>query len=108
MVDKDSGKQSGISPRRLRLGVLFIVLWWIPFWLLAPYIASLFNSSDSAHLTGIITAIIVIVQTAMGGLGIYIVGKQVYKPIKEAPKKQAPGLVWHMIRYGKIDDSTSK
>jgi len=35
----ENAKSAAMSPLRLRVGVLFILLWLVPFWALAPAIA---------------------------------------------------------------------
>lgn len=89
-----------INPLRLRIGVLLILLWWLPFWALSPYIASAFGSSDDTHLTGIITTVIIIIQTLLGIAGMYLCGKQTAAIIKQTPKKQVPAKIWHILLHG--------
>lgn len=38
-----AGNKTGL---KLRLGVILLLLWFLPFWLLSPYIASLIDPAD--------------------------------------------------------------
>lgn len=62
----DSTNNQQLSPLRLRIGFLFIFLWWAPFWALAPYIANITGLSIS-----LTTQIIMGIQTEVGLLGVY-------------------------------------
>lgn len=87
--------QSQVSASRMRIGVVCLALWWIPFWALAPMIATSLNLKASA-----VTLAIVVVQTIIGGIGIWVAGKEVSNIIKKTPKKQVPGKVWHVLIHG--------
>ncbi len=87
-----------VSATRLRIGVVLIVLWWAPFWALSPAIAE-----ATGLKTSVVTTTIVIIQTALGALGVWVAGKQVSSIIKQTPKKQVPKKVWHVLASGKID-----
>lgn len=100
MAEQTLGSKADISPVRLRVGVLLIILWWIPFWALAPWIASQLSTGNNDHTTAVITTIIVVIQTILGGLGIYIAGRQAYQLLKDTPKKQVPRKLWTVLRHG--------
>jgi hypothetical protein len=87
-----------VSPLRLRVGVFFIFLWWVPFWAAAPAIAKYFGIDN----TGAVTFIIMAIQTIIGGIGIFIAGKQVSGIIKKLPFKKVPGTIWHVLIHGKM------
>ncbi len=89
---------TAISGARLRIGVIFIVLWWAPFWALSPAIAE-----ATGIKTSVVTTTIVIIQTIFGFLGVWVAGKQVSTITKQIPKKQVPKKVWHVLLTGKID-----
>jgi uncharacterized protein YneF (UPF0154 family) len=88
-----------ISPLKLRIGVLLIIIWWAPIWLLAPFISDIFNNSPS---TAVVTTVIVIVQTLIGLLGFYIAGKEMVGLIKHNPKKQAFKMMWYTLIHGQV------
>lgn len=87
-----------ISATRLRVGVLLILLWWLPFWMFAPAIADAFGfNSNNARL------VIMVIQTIIGIIGMWIVGKQIATIMKQTSFKQMLPKIWHILRTGKID-----
>jgi hypothetical protein len=90
------------SALRLRLGVTLILLWWIPFWALAPHIADSLSSLSNPPSVAEVTTFIVVVQTIVGILGFLVAGKVVKSIIKGAPKKQAFGDIWYILIHGRI------
>jgi uncharacterized oligopeptide transporter (OPT) family protein len=84
---------------RLRIGIGLIILWWLPFWALGPYLARLLGYSSS-HAAAVATTMIVIIQTIIGILGMFLVGKQVSGLVKGSPKRQVLPKIWHIFRYG--------
>ena len=78
-------KTEEVSASRLRIGVFFVFLWWAPFWALAPYIANIFASSEESTigLTSIIVIIIMVIQTLIGLVGVFLCGKTVAAVIKQ-------------------------
>ena len=86
-----------VSSLRLRVGVLFIFLWWVPFWVFAPQIADFFGfDSNNARI------VIILVQTVIGIIGALIVGKQIASIMKTTPFKKMLPTVWRALRYGTI------
>lgn len=77
-----------------------LLLWFLPFWLLSPYIASLISPDDEASLTGVITVIIMAVQTVIGLFGAYLAGRETAGVIRNTPRKQVFKTVWRIFRYG--------
>ncbi|MEI8338920.1 MAG: hypothetical protein WCF91_03260 [bacterium] len=102
MESQESTKKSIF---RLRLGVVFILLWWIPFWIVTPAIADLFNIPENNH-HGLIIKVIA-VQTVLGLIGAFIAGKEVMTFIKHTSFKKVPKTIYLALRYGKIP-STKK
>lgn len=91
----DGNGNSRVSPLRLRIGVLLILLWWIPFWALAPFVADILNVSAAT-----LTTVIIIIQTLIGFIGIFLAGKEVAGLIKSNPKKQALKTIWYVLIHG--------
>lgn len=87
-----------ISPLRLRVGVFLLFLWWAPFWAAAPVIARWLGIDD----TGKVTFAIMAIQTVIGGIGIFVAGKQVSKLVKSMPFKRVPGTIWQLLLHGKV------
>lgn len=89
-----------LSPLRLRIGVLLIIIWWIPIWLLAPAIATIFNKANDAHFVANVTIVIAIIQTIIGGLGLLILGKAMFNEFRKMPKKKALKNLVHIFLHG--------
>ncbi len=98
----EDAKSAGMSPLRLRVGVFLILLWIVPFWLLAEPIAhSLSGLSNPPSVVAVTTAIVV-VQTILGLLGFWVAGTQVKSIIKGSTKRHALGAIWSMLLHGEI------
>ena len=78
--------------------MVLILLWWLPFWALSPYIA---NSLDVSSAS--VTIVIVAAQTVFGIIGIYIAGKQAADIIRGSSLKKAPKTMWRILWTGKTD-----
>jgi nitrate reductase gamma subunit len=95
-------KSAGPSPLRLRVGVLLILLWFLPFWALAEPIAhSLSGLSNPPSVVAVTTAIVV-VQTIIGLLGFFVAGTEVKSIIKGSTKRHALGAIWSILLHGDI------
>lgn len=90
----------GRSSLRLRIGVVMLLLWFLPFWLLSPYIASLIDPSKEESLTGVVTMIIMTTQTIIGLFGAFLAGKETAGIIRNTPRKRVFKTVWRIFRYG--------
>ena len=82
----DHLKSAGVSRLRLRLGVLLILLWLIPFWALASYIAHSLSVLSNPPSVATVTAAIVAVQTILGLLGFWVAGTESSRS-SEAPRR---------------------
>ena len=83
-------KPAGLSPLRLRVGVFLILLWILPFWLLAEPIAhSLSGLSNPPSVVAVTTAIVVL-QTILGLLGFWVAGTEVKSIIKGLHDEACP------------------
>ena len=79
------------SPLRLRVGVFLILLWIVPFWALAPYIANSLSGGSNPPSVADVTTIIVAVQTVIGLLGFWVAGAAVKSIIKGSTMRACPG-----------------
>ena len=95
-------KSAGPSPVRLRVGVLLILLWIVPFWALAPYIANSLSGGSKTPSVADVTTIIVAVQTVLGLLGFWVAGAAVKSIIKGSTKRHALGAIWSILLHGEI------
>ncbi len=103
----DEHEAASVSALRLRLGVFLVVLWWLPFWALSPYIADSMSSLSNPPSVAAVTTAIVVVQTIIGIIGFLIAGAQVKQILKGSPKKQAFGTMSYILVHGKVRDSQS-
>lgn len=90
--------QSRASIFRLRIGIVLILVWWLPLWLIGPQLAHLFGF-DPNHTR----ILIMLIQTIIGFIGAIIVGKQVSVIVKKTPFKKMPEVIWKALRYGSVE-----
>ncbi len=95
---KESG--SAHSATRLRVGFVFIILFWLPIWLLAPAVSRLLGYSDEPYARHVILVVLACLQGACGVTGAMLVGKEMLPLFKEMPRKKVPKAVWHIMRTG--------
>jgi len=94
-----------ISANRLRIGVVLIILWFLPFWLLGPWLAKTLGFSDQESAGVIVTGIIVVVQTIIGLAGAYVTGKEASTIIKSTPRKYLLKTVLSVLKHGTLERS---
>ncbi|MFA6001620.1 MAG: hypothetical protein WC828_05840 [Thermoleophilia bacterium] len=99
---KNISKNNSVSKSslRLRIGVVMILLWLLPFWWLSPFIASIISPDNEDSSTFVVTVIIMTVQTIIGLAGVYLAGKETAQIIKKAPKKRILKTVWQIFLHG--------
>jgi hypothetical protein len=90
------------SRLRLRVGVLLILLWLIPFWALAPYIAHSLRGQSNPPSVEAVTAAIVVLQTLIGLLGSWVAGTEVKSIIRGSTTKHALGAIWSIFIHGEV------
>ncbi len=98
----EDAKSVGLSPLRLRVGVLLILLWVLPFWALAPRIAHSLSSLTNPPSVAAVTTTIVVVQTIIGLLGFWIAGTEVKSVIKGSSMSHALGAIWSILIHGDV------
>jgi hypothetical protein len=95
-------KSAGPSPLRLRVGVFLILLWIVPFWALAPYIANSLSGLSNPPSVAAVTTAILVVQTIIGLLGFWVAGAAVKSIIKGSTMRHALGAIWSMLIHGDL------
>ena len=98
----EDAKAAGMSPLRLRVGVFLILLWIVPFWALAPYIAESLSGLSNPPSVAAVTTTIFVVQTIIGLLGSWVAGTQAKSIIKGSTKRHALGAIWSILIHGEI------
>jgi protein-S-isoprenylcysteine O-methyltransferase Ste14 len=95
-------KSAGPSPLRLRVGVFLILLWIVPFWALAPFIADSLSGLSNPPSVAAVTTTILVVQTILGLLGFWVAGTAVKSIIKGSTKRHALVAIWSILLHGEI------
>jgi hypothetical protein len=95
-------KSAGPSPLRLRVGVFLILLWIVPFWLLAERIANSLSGLSNPPSVAAVTTAILVVQTLIGLLGFWVAGAAVKSIVKGSTKRHALGAIWYMLIHGEV------
>jgi hypothetical protein len=95
-------KSAAMSPLRLRVGVLLILLWIVPIWALAPAIAHSLSGISNPPSVAAVTTTIVVMQTIVGLLGFWVAGTQVKSIIKGSTKRHAFGAIWSILLHGDV------
>jgi hypothetical protein len=98
----EDAKSAGPSPLRLRVGVFLILLWIVPFWLLAEPIAHSLSGLSNPPSVAAVTTAIVVVQTILGLLGFWVAGAAVKSIIKGSTMRHALGAIWSMLIHGDL------
>jgi hypothetical protein len=98
----EDSKSAGPSPLRLRVGVFLILLWIVPFWLLAEPIANSLSGLSNPPSVAAVTTTIVAVQTIIGLLGFWVAGAAVKSIIKGSTMRHALGAIWSMLIHGDL------
>jgi hypothetical protein len=84
------------------VGVFLILLWIVPFWLLAEPIAHSLSGLSNPPSVAAVTTAIVVVQTILGLLGFWVAGTQVKSIIKGSTTRHALGAIWSILLHGEI------
>jgi hypothetical protein len=95
-------KSAEPSPLRLRLGGFLILVWLVPFWALAPYIAHSLSGLNNPPSVAAVTTTIVVVQTIVGLLGFWIAGTEVKSIIKGSTMRHALVAIWSILLKGDV------
>ena len=95
-------KSAGPSPLRLRVGVFLILLWIVPFWLLAEPIAHSLSGLSNPPSVAAVTTAILVVQTIIGLLGFWVAGAEVKSIIKGSTMRHALVAIWSMLIHGDL------
>jgi hypothetical protein len=82
--------------------VLLILLWIVPFWALAPFIADSLSGLSNPPSVAAVTTAILVVQTILGLLGFWVAGTEVKSIIKGSTKRHALGAIWSILLHGEI------
>jgi hypothetical protein len=102
-IVRDRGHEIGWPvPVASASGVFLILLWIVPFWALAPYIANSLSGLSNPPSVAAVTTAIVAVQTILGLLGFWVAGAAVKSIIKGSTMRHALGSIWSMLIHGDL------
>jgi hypothetical protein len=87
------------------VGVALIILWLLPFWALSPDIAHSLSGLSNPPSVAAVTTVIVVVQTIIGLLGLWVAGTEVKSIIKGSTTKRALSALWSMFIHGRSQDT---
>ncbi len=104
MADEPVLAQSGA---RLRVGVFFILLWWLPVWLLAPLISEALGNANNSSAQHKVLVVLLVVQTIFGGIGLIVAGREVFSVLKSVPRRKVLPTIWRLLLSGKSDSQKS-
>ena len=99
-----------VSVGRVRIGILLFILWWLPFYLLAPAIAGLLGQGDDAQARRAITISIVCIQTVLGLIGAYLAGRELFATLAKVRRPRLLPVAWRIVWSGDthVDDRDLK
>ena len=100
----EGATRAGPSPLRLRVGVLMILMWLLPFWLLATPIAHALNGGSGSPTPVEVTTAMVVIQTILGLVGFVVAGTAVKTLIKGVKLRRAVVLIWSVLLHGEVRD----
>jgi hypothetical protein len=92
----------GLPLLRLRVGVALIILWLLPFWALSPDIAHSLSGLSNPPSVAADTTAVVVVQTIIGLLGLWVAGTEVKSIIRGSTTKRALSALWSMFIHGEV------
>ncbi len=94
---------SRIDLFKLRAGVFLIFIWWIPLYVLIPAAAAANGSGSTAVSQTQITVIIILVQSILGVIGFFLIGKSLAGVLKKVKFKYMPKVFWRMFWSGNTE-----
>jgi len=85
---------------RLRVGILLIVLSWLPFAQVLIYIAQHNGKLTTSSSADTFRLVVWGIQIAVGLVGVALVGKLAVDEAKKAGWRKTPRRLWQLFRYG--------
>lgn len=89
-----------VSVLRVRIGILLFLLWWLPFYLLAPAIADVLGVGDDPAARREITIWIVCIQTLLGVVGAYLAGRELVATLGRVRRRRLLAVAWRIVWSG--------
>lgn len=89
-----------MSVTRTRVGIVLFLLWWLPVYLLAPAVADLLGKGSDAQARHVITIWLVVIQTALGVLGLYLAGRELFSALGRVRRRRVLPVAWRIVWSG--------
>lgn len=86
--------------KRLRLGIIMIILSWLPFAQILLIIAHNNQKLMSEHASAEFRIIIWTIQIFIGLVGLLLAGKVAIIEARKEGWKHTPGHLWHLFWHG--------
>jgi len=86
--------------KKLRLGILLIIISWLPFAQLFIWVAHNNGKLTSSDAADKFRLAVWGVQIVIGLVGLWLVGELAIKSAKEEGWKRTPANMWRLFRYG--------
>ena len=93
---------------RLRLGILLIVLSWLPFAQVLIYIAQDNGKLTSNSAATSFRLAVWGIQIVVGLVGVALVGKLAFEEAKKSGWRKTPRRLWQLFRSGPGDSQEAK
>lgn len=99
----ESQESTRTSIFRLRLGVVLLFMWWLPFWIVTPAISDIFGITPNGKHRLLID--VIIVQTILGIMGGVVAGREAISIVKHTSFKRVPKTIYRALRYGDLNSN---
>jgi hypothetical protein len=86
--------------RRIRLGVVLMLLSWVPAPLVVHVIVDLMSSPPSASVQHTMTALAWICEVLIGLVGAWLAGAEALSVMRSVGWRQTPSAVWGVLVHG--------
>ena len=90
--------------KRLRIGILLIIISWLPFAQLFISIGQRNGYLQDSHSVDVFRLSVWGVQIAIGLIGLWLVGNQAAQEAKSKGWRKVPGLLWELFWHGTSPD----
>jgi hypothetical protein len=90
--------------RRVRIGILLIILSWLPIAQVTIYIAHQHHHLTSNDASDSFRFAVWGVQFIIGFIGLWLVGKVAMATARASGIKRLPGNIWHLFWEGERSD----
>jgi hypothetical protein len=87
-------------PNRIRLGIVLMLLSWVPAPIVVWAASSLRGVSHSSETQHELTVTVWTVEVLVGLFGVWLAGSEAVGIVKSVGWRRTPGIVWRLVRHG--------